>query len=114
MPSSTSSPSLLPASTLLGDATMTDDDYSYDDDGFTHYEASTVDPGPYLLISTVLFCALLYCCLPFVVVLCNRIEAWKQRRTNKKNDTLCSEDEEHPIERGQAVRPACRICSGPL
>jgi len=43
-----------------------------DDEGYEYYDITTIDPGPSLLVATLLFCLSMYAMLPCMLTQCNR------------------------------------------
>jgi len=54
-----------------------EDDYTYDDDGFDGYIENSIDPGPWMLLGTTLYCLATIIALPMLVV-------WDQKRQRHK------------------------------
>jgi hypothetical protein len=60
-------------------------DMEYDDDGgYESYEVTTTDPGPAMLVGTILLSILLYAMLPFMVA-CGERRDRKRRLWEYKN-----------------------------
>jgi hypothetical protein len=62
----------------------TNSGYSNDDGGFEFYEVTTTDPGPAMLVGTILISILLYTMLPFMVA-CGERRDRKRRAWEYKN-----------------------------
>ena len=59
----------------------------YDDNGFALYQEETTDPGPSVLIATIILCLLMLAVLPLLLSVASK---WKQ----KKEDEVASTDSE--------------------
>jgi hypothetical protein len=63
---------------------VADSDYNDEDGGFEFYEVTTTDPGPAMLVCTIIISILLYAMLPFMVA-CGERRDRKRRAWEYKN-----------------------------
>jgi hypothetical protein len=71
----------------------------YDDDGFENYQEDTTDPGPSLLIATILFCILLLAVLPLLLSAadkCNRRRREARSGGSSTDSVPTQENQEGP------------------
>ena len=64
------------------------DDYTYDDDGFSDYVSTTINPGSSILIATAIFCVSLYFFLPCIVSFLNRRKRAKTSAVGSPNTVI--------------------------
>jgi len=81
---------------LFGNANDYDDDeYYYDDDGFDGYIETSVDPGPWILVGTTLYCLLTVIALPVCVILYNRRKMRHRKSDLEKQLKYLDEEEKN-------------------
>lgn len=80
---------------LLGNADDYDDDEYYGDDGFDGYIETTVDPGPWILVGTTLYCLLTVIALPVSVILYNRRKKRHSKYDLEKQLNVLDEEEKN-------------------
>lgn len=61
------------------------DDYYYYSEGFDNYDRTSIDPGPYMMISVSLYSLLCVLVLPFAVRIAKRRE---EKKSKKKEQQL--------------------------
>ncbi len=60
------------------------DDYYYYSEGFDNYDRTSIDPGPYMMISVSLYSLLCVIVLPFIVGIAKRREEKKSKRKDRE------------------------------
>jgi len=70
------------------------DGYDDDDENFDGYAITTLDPGPWLFIATLLFCVAVYALLPCAVSLYRRLKRRRRERKQRRQRTTTGEQRE--------------------